>query len=78
MSCYNFRPCTDINQSKICHFLKDREKFYHIHNFSDEDMFEYDHPEFDFSKAIIYDFGEETAKRIAETLLGSLKDYDGR
>ena len=78
MSFYKFTPCTNIDRSKICQFLKGRERFRHIHSFSDEDRFEYNHPEFDFSKAVIYDFGEETAKRIAETLLGSLKAYDGR
>ena len=79
MARYNFHPCTDIKHSKICKFLKGRERFRYIERlYTDEEMFEYNHPEFELAQAIIYDFGEETAKRIAKTLLGSVEDYDGR
>lgn len=77
MGRYNFKPCVNIERSKICKFLKDRERFRYIERlYTDEEMFEYNHPEFELAQAIIYDFGEETAERIAKTLLASSEGWD--
>lgn len=76
---YGYTARLKEDRSKIYCFLKNREKFCHIDNsLTDDEMFEYSHPEFELSQAIIYDFGEEMAKRIAKTLLGSVEDYDDR
>lgn len=72
---YGYTARLKEDRSKIYCFLKNREKFCHIDNsLTDDEMFEYSHPEFELSQAIIYDFGEEMAKRIAKTLLASVED----
>lgn len=74
---YGYTARLKEDRSKIYCFFKNREKFCHIdHSLTNEEIFEYNHPEFELAQAIIYDFGEETAKRIAKTLLASVEDCD--